>query len=96
MVSFSIILEQNNNHLGTRDRLNYARKYAKVLDTGDARLLLELRQEKRIHIVKGLSALAKLTGRYDRWQHIRQRFQLKWSNSVRVHRQINRWKEYTV
>ena len=55
-------------------------KYAHVLDTGDARQLLELSHEKRMHIMKSLSALAKYTGRYDRWQQIRQRFQLKWSN----------------
>jgi hypothetical protein len=55
-------------------------KYAYILDTGDARQLLELRHEKRMHIMKSLSALAKYTGRYDRWQQIRQRFQLKWSN----------------
>jgi hypothetical protein len=67
--------------LGTRDRLNYGMKYAHILDTGDARQLLELSHEKRIHIMKSLSALAKYTGRYNRWQQIRQSFQLKWSNS---------------
>ena len=30
--------------------------------------------------MKSLSALAKYTGRYDRWQQIRKRFHLKWSN----------------
>jgi hypothetical protein len=74
--SFRSYLSKNNNHIGTRDRLNYAMKYAYILDTGDARELLELSHEKRMHIMKSLSALAKYTGRYDRWQQVRQRFQL--------------------
>jgi hypothetical protein len=79
-LGFQSYLSKNNNHLGTRDRLSYAMKYASILDTGDARHLLELNNEKRIHIMKSLSALAKYTGRYDRWQQIREKFQLKWSN----------------
>jgi integrase-like protein len=55
-------------------------KYASILDTGDAKQLLELNNDKRIHIMKSISALAKYTGRYDKWQQIRQRFQLKWSD----------------
>ena len=55
-------------------------KYAHILYTCDAQELLELSHEKRIHIMKSLSALAKYTGRYDRWQQTRQSFQLKWSN----------------
>jgi Archaeal phage integrase len=77
---FQSYLSKNNNHLGTRDRLNYAMKYVYILETGDARQLLELSHEKRMHIMKSLSALAKYTGHYDTWQRIRQRFQLKWSN----------------
>jgi hypothetical protein len=77
---FQSYLNKNNNHLGTMDRLNYAIKYAHILDTCDARELLELSHDKRIHIMKSLSALAKYTGRYDRWQQIRQSSQLKWSN----------------
>jgi hypothetical protein len=51
-----------------------------ILQKGDARELLELRDDKRIHTMKSLSALAKYTGCYNRWQEIRQNFQLKWSN----------------
>jgi hypothetical protein len=77
---FQSYLTKNNNHLGTRDRLNYAMKYAHILDTGDAQQLLEMSHEKRMHVMKSLSALAKYTGRYDTWQQFKQRFQLKWSN----------------
>jgi hypothetical protein len=31
--------------------------------------------------MKSLAALAKYTGCYDKWQQIRESFQLKWSNS---------------
>jgi hypothetical protein len=75
---FQSYLNKYNNHVGTRDRLNYAVKYAHILDTGEAHQLLELSPEKRMHIMKSLSALAKYTGRYDGWQQVRQRFQLKW------------------
>ncbi|MFL6320351.1 MAG: hypothetical protein ACJ72Q_07750, partial [Nitrososphaeraceae archaeon] len=68
---FQSYLNKNNNHLGTRDRLNYAMKYAYILDAGDARLLLELSHEKRMHIMKSLSAFAKYTGRYDIWHQVK-------------------------
>ncbi|MFL6320345.1 MAG: hypothetical protein ACJ72Q_07720 [Nitrososphaeraceae archaeon] len=54
---FQSYLSKNNNHLGTRDRLNYAIKYAHMLDTYDARELLQLSHEKRIHIMKSLTAM---------------------------------------
>ena len=49
---FQLFLNKNNNHRGTRDRLNYAVRYAYILDRGDARQLLELKNEKRIHVMK--------------------------------------------
>ena len=39
---FQLYLSKNNNHLGTRDRFNYARKYTNILDIGHAQQLLEL------------------------------------------------------
>ena len=82
---FEGFLKQTNNHRSTQDRLNYARKYGHILQQADARELLELTGEKRIHAMKSLAALAKYTGRYDDWQQIRRRFQLKWSNSDPLH-----------
>ncbi len=54
---FQSYLSKNNNHLGTRGRLNCAIKYAHMLDTYDARELLQLSHEKRIHIMKSLTAM---------------------------------------
>ncbi len=78
---FESFLKQTNNQRSTRDRFNYARNYFQILEQSDASELLELTGEKRIHVMKSLAALAKYTGRYDKWQQIRQRFQLKWSGS---------------
>jgi hypothetical protein len=77
---FETFLTKTNNHRGTKDRLNYARRYGHILKTKDAHELLELTNEKRIHAMKSLSSLAKYTGCYDSWQSIRQNFQLKWSS----------------
>jgi intergrase/recombinase len=77
---FENFLKRTNNYRSTKDRVNYARLYAHILQKGDARELLELSDDKRIHTMKSLSALAKYTGCYSRWQEIRQSFQLKWSN----------------
>jgi hypothetical protein len=78
---FECFLNQTNNHRSTQDRLNYAHRYIHILQEADGSGLLELSPEKRIHAMKSLAALAKYIGCYDRWQWIRESFQLKWSNS---------------
>ena len=83
-IGFERFLIKTNNHRCSRDRLNYARDYAHILQIEDASELLELSNDKRIHIMKSLSALAKYSGCYDKWQQIRQSFQLKWSNGDSV------------
>ncbi|MGC2426105.1 MAG: hypothetical protein WA421_03650, partial [Nitrososphaeraceae archaeon] len=83
-IGFGRFLIKTNNPSSSRNRLNYARDYAHILQIGNASELLELSNDKRIHIMKSLSALAKYIGCYDKWQQIRQRFQLKWSNNDSV------------
>jgi integrase len=54
-----------------------------VLTSGaddDVNLLLQLSAEKRLNVMKSLTALSKYLGCYDRWQQIRQRYNLKWSS----------------
>jgi intergrase/recombinase len=82
---FESFLKQTNNHRSTRDRLNYARRYIHTLQQADGSELLELSPEKRIHAMKSIAALAKYIGCYDRWQQIRQKFQLKWSSADPAH-----------
>jgi len=83
-IGFERFLIKTNSYRCSRDRLNYARDYAHILQIEDASELLELSNDKRIHIMKSLSALAKYSGCYDKWQQIRQSFQLKWSNGDSV------------
>ena len=42
--------------------------------------LLHLPNDKRIHVMKSLSNLAKFLGYYNKWKLIIERYQLKWSN----------------
>jgi hypothetical protein len=62
------------------DRLRYAKRYASVLTSGGLPPnLLQLRPDKRVHIMKALSCLAKFTGKYDEWLQLRRRYNLTWS-----------------
>jgi intergrase/recombinase len=61
--------------------LCYAQKYKDVLLTGDAKVLTGLPSAQRRHAMEGLAALSKYAGCYDVWKSIREKFQLRWSNS---------------
>jgi hypothetical protein len=70
------------------DRLRYAKQYASVLlfdETSHLRKsvnLLQLSPNKRIHVMKALSSLARFTGQTDRCQQMRQRYGLQWSTGT--------------
>jgi hypothetical protein len=64
------------------DRLRYSKQYGKVLETSNAADLISLQPDKRIHVMKALSNLAKFAGKYDVWLQIRQRYNLKWSTGT--------------
>jgi hypothetical protein len=51
-----------------------------VLDTSDATALLGLSPRSRQHALMALAPLSKYRGRYDKFQQIRQRYSLIWSN----------------
>jgi len=70
------------NSKTAEDRMRYARQYHNVLITGGAQVLVQLPPDKRIHIQKALSNLAKFTGQYDTWLQLRQRYSLKWSSGT--------------
>jgi hypothetical protein len=76
---FHDFLLQRMNEKTAEDRLRYAKQYASVLSLGLPRDVLQLSPNKRIHVMKALSCLAKFTGKYDVWLHLRQRYNLKWS-----------------
>jgi hypothetical protein len=73
-------LSRNFNRHTAKCRLIYAKDYSFILNESNASSLLSLSNEKRIHIMKALAALSKYTGCYDRWNHIIQCYQLKWSS----------------
>ena len=64
------------------DRLRYAKQFGYLLHQCEAASLLQLSPNKRIHVMKALSALARFTGRSDVWQHLCQRYQLSWSTGT--------------
>jgi hypothetical protein len=55
------------------------KKYCHILANGNAQELLVLTNDKRIHVMKALAALSKYLGCYDKWNDIREKYQLKWS-----------------
>jgi Archaeal phage integrase len=65
-------------------RMRYAKKYYQILLSGDghyrnAQSLLQMQGDKRIHIMKAISSLARFTGQIPAWQEIKQRYNLTWS-----------------
>ncbi len=65
--------------------LCYAKKFAYVLDDGDAQAVLSLSTQKRLMVMESLAALSKYLGCYDKWKLIRERYQLKWSTYDSLH-----------
>jgi hypothetical protein len=59
----------------------YATRYGHILNTGDASDLLALSSNKRRHSMEALACLSKFRGCYDVWSGIRDKYQLRWSNS---------------
>jgi hypothetical protein len=51
-----------------------------ILVNNDPSEILPLSFDKRIHIMKALTALSKFTGSYNFWQDIISRYNLKWSS----------------
>jgi hypothetical protein len=68
--------------LVVEDRLRYAKQYASILiGNVDSNILNQLSPNKRIHIMKALSSLARFTGKTEEWRQIRQQYQLSWSTN---------------
>jgi hypothetical protein len=61
--------------------LCYVRRYASILETGDASLLvLSKSAAVRRHAMGALTVYAKYLGCYDRWQQIHKSYSLHWTN----------------
>ncbi len=67
----------------TRQIMCYAQRYSNILDTGDASPLVNLSTTSgsiRRHTMEALTAYSKHLGCYDRWQQIRKRYSLHWTD----------------
>jgi hypothetical protein len=80
---FHNFLLQRMTKKTAEDRLRYSKQYASILTSVSIPTeLLQLPPNKRIHIMKALSSLARYTGRSDIWRQIIQRYQLSWSTGT--------------
>jgi hypothetical protein len=59
---FQQFLLQRTNTKTTGERIRYSKQFVSVLQTGDASPLLQLRPDKRIHVMKGLASLSRFLG----------------------------------
>ncbi|HJU34756.1 MAG TPA: hypothetical protein VJ695_06520 [Nitrososphaera sp.] len=66
------------------DRIQYAKRYVEILanNRNACNQLLSATPNKRIHIMKALSSVARFTGRSDQWRQMRQQYQLSWSTGT--------------
>jgi intergrase/recombinase len=65
------------------DRLRYAKQFGYLIHNQfAAKQLLQLSPNKRIHVQKALSCLARYTGHVHAWRQIREQYQLSWSTGT--------------
>jgi hypothetical protein len=80
LLAFESYLASQNKR-NARQILYYAQRYHKVVETGDASVLVGLSSGAlRRHAMEALTAYAKYTGSYDKWQQIRKHYSLRWTN----------------
>ena len=72
---------KSQNRRNIRQILCYAQRYSNVLETRDASVIANLQSGTiRRHVMEALTTLSKYQGCYDRWQEIRKRYSLRWTN----------------
>jgi hypothetical protein len=81
---FKVYLLQRMTESTAMQRMRYTKKYYHGLlppePTNDKiQSPLQMKPDKRIHIMKAMSALARFMGLVTRWQEIKQRHNLTWS-----------------
>jgi Archaeal phage integrase len=86
-ISSSTFFDSFESYLKSQKRRNvnqvlcYARKYAAILETGDASpLFLSKSVTVKRHAMEALTVYAKYLGCYDRWQQIRRQYSLHWTD----------------
>ncbi len=73
------LVAQGKRPRTVRDTLFYAKKFAYVLDTGDATpIMTKVKPLSQKHVLSALANLSKYQGRYERWNQIRRNYNLHW------------------
>ena len=76
------LVAQKKRQRTVRDTVFYAKKFASVLDTGDASVILtQVKPLSQKHVLSALANLSKYQGRYERWNQIRRNYSLHWVKS---------------
>ena len=76
------LVAQGKRKRTVRDTIFYAKKFAYVLDTGDATpIMTQVKPLSQKHVLSALANLSKYQGRYDRWQQIRRNHSLHWAKT---------------
>jgi hypothetical protein len=71
---------RSQNRRNIKQIVSYASRYHGILQSGEATTLAGLRPAVRRHTMESLTAYSKYMGCYDRWQEIRRRYQLHWTD----------------
>jgi len=83
LLAFQEYLSKTYSRNTARIRLFYAKKLYHVLlednNTMQRDFLIIESGEKRLNVMKSLTALSKYLGCYDRWQEMRRCYNMKWS-----------------
>jgi hypothetical protein len=74
----SWLVSQGKSKWTIKETINSTKRFYHVLDTGDASALLSLSPRVKQHAMTSLADWAKYTGRYDKFQQTKQRYNLKW------------------
>jgi hypothetical protein len=73
------LYSQKKRKRTVRDTLFYAKKFAYVLDSGDATpILTQVKPLSQKHVLSALANLSKYQGRYEQWNQIRRNYNLHW------------------
>jgi hypothetical protein len=88
---FHSFLLQRMTPKTAEDRLRYGKQYGSILTDANGTCLLQLSPNKRIHVMKALSCLAKFLGCYDSWQSNCKRQGLSWSTGTEKIDAFNRF-----
>lgn len=75
---FKVFLKARYAARTARDRFNYAKAYSHCLTQKNLSELQTLSPDKRGHVLKSLSALAKFLGMYPDWKQLILDYDLKW------------------